>query len=109
MDANLYQMATRRTRPGQDRERALACFGLGVAGEAGEVADLVKKALFHGHDIDPVQIKKELGDVLWYVAALADEYGLTLSEVMEANIAKLEARYPSGFTTDDSRNRTDDR
>lgn len=74
-------------------------YALGLCGEAGEVADLIKKELYHGHPADVAKIKSELGDVLWYVAALCRCYGLTLTDVAEQNIAKLEARYPAGFST----------
>jgi NTP pyrophosphatase (non-canonical NTP hydrolase) len=84
-----------------------ATMGLGIAGEAGEVADLVKKEIGHGHPPDPIRILKELGDVLWYVAMVADAYGWTLSDVAGHNIAKLRERYPDGFTTADSLARRD--
>lgn len=69
---------------------------LGLAGEAGETVELIKKAWFHGRELDREKLKKELGDVLWYVAALARAQGLTLREVAEGNIAKLDERYPDG-------------
>lgn len=70
----------------------------GLAGEAGEVCDLLKKTHGHGKAYDADKLKKELGDVLWYVANLADAHGFKLSEVAEANVAKLRARYPGGFS-----------
>ena len=69
----------------------------GLVGEAGEVAELVKKGIFHQQGIDPQKMKKELGDVLWYLSALAKQFGFTLEEIMEHNIEKLIARYPDGF------------
>lgn len=80
---------------------------LGLAGEAGEVADLLKKSLFHGHQVDPATLRKELGDVLWYIAALATMSGLTLEEIAAANIEKLRRRYPQGFSEAASRARVD--
>lgn len=85
----------------------LAAYALGIAGEAGEVADLVKKHIGHGHPLDVEKLKRELGDVLWYVAGLAELHGLWLSEVATANIEKLETRYPNGFNTADSIARKD--
>lgn len=73
-------------------------WGQGIAGEAGEVCDLIKKVHGHGTPFDGEKLKKELGDVLWYVAALADAHGFTLADVAEANAAKLRARHPNGFT-----------
>lgn len=82
----------------------LVC-GLGIAGEAGEVADLIKKEYFHDHDRNPEKIKEELGDVLFYVAICAWLYGFTLDEVAQANTDKLAARYPNGFESERSKNR----
>jgi NTP pyrophosphatase (non-canonical NTP hydrolase) len=73
-------------------------WGQGLAGEAGEVCDLLKKVHGHGKPYDGDQLKKELGDVLWYLANLADAHGFTLSEVAQANVDKLRARYPVGFS-----------
>lgn len=74
----------------------------GLEGEAGEVAELIKKGIFHQQGIDREKMKKELGDVMWYVAALAKNFDLTLEEVMQHNIDKLKARYPEGFTPERS-------
>jgi len=115
MDANEYQKAAARTlidRPGfalSDADLLLVWNALGLAGEAGEVADLVKKGILHQHGLDRDELKKELGDVLWYAAALCTRLGVDLSEVMQANIDKLIERYPDGFSTQDSRRRVDTR
>lgn len=70
---------------------------LGCAGEAGEVAEMVKKWAFHGKGpLDKEKFRKELGDVLWYVTALARTQGWTLQEVAQENVNKLVARYPDG-------------
>jgi NTP pyrophosphatase (non-canonical NTP hydrolase) len=98
---NRYQLEALRTLGASDK----AILGLGIAGEAGEVADLIKKELGHGHISDPERVAKELGDVLWYVATLADAYGFSLSDVASMNIAKLKSRYPEGFSTERSVNR----
>lgn len=100
---NDYQQQAQRTAQRADplpSDKRLMGFALGLTGEAGEVADLVKKETTHGHARDTTKIKAELGDVLWYLAALAHEYGLTLEDVAAANIAKLKARYPDpeGFS-----------
>lgn len=78
---------------------------LGLAGEAGEVIDIIKKEVGHGHPQDPAKIAIELGDLMWYIANLADAYGLSLSDVATMNINKLKARYPDGFSTEASINR----
>ncbi len=80
---------------------------LGRAGEAGEVVELVKKRLFHGHVLDRTKLTHELGDVLWYLGQLASAAGITLDEVAKANLAKLAARYPEGFSAQASIERVD--
>lgn len=109
-DLKQYQTdALRTTSGGAEGPLALATFALGVAGEAGEVADLIKKHVGHGHPLDRAKVVKELGDVLWYVAVLAHQVDATLEEVAGANVAKLRARYPEGFSTAASLARVDDR
>lgn len=78
---------------------------LGLTGEAGEVSDLVKKYLYHGHTLEFDKVKKELGDVLWYVALTAKAIGVPLEDVMIANIEKLKKRYPDGFEVEKSLHR----
>lgn len=71
---------------------------VGVCTEAGELQDMVKKHVIYGKPFDRLNIKEELGDILWYVALAADAYGFTLDEIMQRNIDKLEARYKGKFT-----------
>lgn len=106
-DLDAYQVDATRTANGLTFDDALVMAGLGAAGEAGEVADLVKKYRFHGHELDRDAIVEELGDVLWYVAIVADILGVKLSDVADRNVAKLRARYPEGFDEERSRNRAD--
>lgn len=104
-----YEQEVARTMSGSlDGRDGLVSFALGIAGEAGEVADLIKKHLGHGHPLDAAKLEKELGDVLWYVAALARRCGLTLQGVAEANKQKLRARFPDGFSTEASLRRSDE-
>lgn len=100
---NRYQLEALRTVGSSNK----AILGLGIAGEAGEVADIIKKELGHGHAADPVKMAKEIGDVLWYIAVLSDAYGYSLSEVATMNIEKLKARYPEGFDSERSINRAE--
>lgn len=94
---------------GEQASAALAIRALGIAGEAGEVADLVKKHVGHGHPLDVAKLKYELGDVLWYVAGIASAVGLSLSDVAAGNLEKLRARYPEGhFSTERSISRAND-
>jgi NTP pyrophosphatase (non-canonical NTP hydrolase) len=86
----------------------LARDALGLAGESGEVADLIKKHIGHGHALDTGKVHAELGDVLWYLAVLTHRVGSTLEEVAASNIEKLRARYPDGFSSERSINRKDE-
>lgn len=92
--------------PAEFRDR-MACGGLGLAGEAGEAADQVKKYLYHGHSLDLPKLKNELGDILWYVATLADALDMSLGDVAQGNVDKLKRRYPEGFSPNASINRVD--
>lgn len=103
MNLNEYQTLAERTATSHKHE--LLNYGLGIAGEAGEVADLIKKSMFHGHKISADEIAKELGDTLWYLAQIARLSGLTLEEVANVNLQKLQRRYPNGFSTEASINR----
>lgn len=85
----------------------LICGAMGLNGEAGEVVDLLKKIVFHGHKFNKEDMIKELGDVLWYVALICDSLGISMEEVMTKNIEKLMQRYPDGFTEEASINRKD--
>jgi NTP pyrophosphatase (non-canonical NTP hydrolase) len=80
-------------------------FAMGLAGEAGEVADLIKKVIFHGHELDKEKLEKELGDVLWYLSQVARSAGLGLEKVADTNVRKLMKRYPNGFNEKASINR----
>lgn len=71
---------------------------LGLAGESGEVADIIKKGIFHGKGVDMEHLKKELGDVMWYVALICESCGWKLDDVMQINVDKLKKRYPDGFS-----------
>lgn len=95
MTLNEYEVATKRTA--EDDPNNKFVFALGLCGESGEVAELIKKSIGHGINYDREKMKKELGDVLWYVARLAAEHEISLEEVAQANIDKLKIRYPDGF------------
>lgn len=99
MNVNEYQRLAMRTST-DDCDLINVAFGL--AGETGEVIDLIKKHIYQGHDLSKQDLKLELGDICWYVALACKLSGLTLSQVLQANIDKLVKRYPNGFTADDS-------
>jgi NTP pyrophosphatase (non-canonical NTP hydrolase) len=99
MELSDYQRLSRRTAE-YPREAWLAYPALGLAGEAGEVAEHVKKAIRDdGGQVDEERraaMSKELGDVLWYVAQLATELGLDLEAVAQGNLDKLLSRQQRG-------------
>lgn len=111
MTGNDYQRLAMRTNDGKNSHRledkllnyAYADIGgildgcLGLAGESGELIDLIKKWIFHGKPLDTDHAKKELGDVCWYIAMIAHSFGWNLDEILKMNIDKLKARYPEGF------------
>lgn len=113
MDCNDYQSKSRKTATYPDVGNNFVYPALGLAGEAGEVADKVKKLIRdHGvftpdqvADEQRTELKKELGDVLWYVTQLATEFGFTLSEVAEENIEKLYSRQDRDVLSGDGDNR----
>ncbi len=103
-----YQDLAARTL-GRDRthEQQLANAALGLTGEAGETAELIKKHLFHATPLDRDAMVKELGDCLWYIAAFATVLEIPMTEIADRNIEKLKRRYPEGFDPERSRNRTE--
>jgi NTP pyrophosphatase (non-canonical NTP hydrolase) len=79
------------------RDELLNVGALGLAGESGEVIDLIKKHLFHGKPLDRDKAIEELGDVFWYIQCLAEALDVSIGEVAQKNAAKLKKRYPKGF------------
>ena len=78
---------------------------IGMVTEAAEFLDAYKKHGFYGKALDNVNLKEEIGDMLYYIAIACDELGITFEEAMATNIAKLQARYPQKFTLDNAVNR----
>jgi len=103
---NNYQMQARKFAIYPERMK-IVYPALGLAGEAGEVADKVKKIYRDGRDEAEFkgEIAKEIGDVLWYCAALADDLGFTLQQIAEMNIYKLKSRMAQGNIHGDGDNR----
>jgi NTP pyrophosphatase (non-canonical NTP hydrolase) len=97
MNFEEYQSEASQTAKYPRRLSNLEYPTLGLTGEAGEVANIVKKIQrdFGGEITGEVRkkLKDELGDVLWYISSCADELGLTLGEIAEYNIQKLAARH----------------
>jgi NTP pyrophosphatase (non-canonical NTP hydrolase) len=83
---------------GTKNRTPVECSVMKLAGEAGEVIELYAKHLYHGKTLDIEKLKLELGDVLWYLADIGRRHGISLQDIAESNVAKIEARYPTGFS-----------
>ncbi len=109
MNFNEYQKEAKKTAIYKDSGNNFIYPTLGLAGEAGEVANKIKKVLRSGQTkltADQVQeIKKELGDVLWYIAQMSTELDLELDDVATNNIEKLASRNDRGVLHADGDNR----
>ena len=106
MQVNEYQdLAMRTLNPELNKRDVLINSVMGLCGESGEAIDIVKKHLFHGHPLDRDALKKELGDIAWYLAEAATTLDMDLEDILKANIEKLKKRYPEGFSCERSRTR----
>ncbi len=107
MNGEEYKAEVLRTYAGSDDpQEKLTLAALGLTGESGEVADHMKKHLFQDHPIDMAHIKKELGDILWYVVLACDAIDCSLEDIMQMNVEKLRKRYPNGFDAERSIHRS---
>jgi NTP pyrophosphatase (non-canonical NTP hydrolase) len=95
---NNYQQLADRTAKHGDFNFDLMHAALGLTGEAGEFADCIKKHLVYGKELDRVNAKEELGDLLWFVALAATTLGVDLQTLAEENIEKLSKRYPEKYS-----------
>jgi NTP pyrophosphatase (non-canonical NTP hydrolase) len=107
MQIDDYAKQAMRTRGSYDSiDEQLKCAVFGITGEAGEVADAVKKMFYQGHDYDESALVHELGDLCWYIALMADAMDVSLTEIFASNITKLMLRYPDGYSDELSIKRT---
>ncbi len=91
----------------EDKTLCLVHAAMGIAGEAGEVVDAVKKHWVYGKPLDVENILEECGDILFYVSACLNLCGHSLNDAMTHNIDKLNKRYPHGYTDQDAIARAD--
>lgn len=70
---------------------------VGICGEAGELMDAVKKAIVYGKKLDEDNLVEELGDIMWYVGIILKAKNISMSDVLEKNVAKLAKRYPEQY------------
>lgn len=89
-------------------EEELKNYLLGLNGEVGELTDIFKKVLYHGKEFDPIDVMLELGDILYYLTAICNIFGLDINEIMLNNNAKLMARYKDGYSIEQSLNRIEE-
>lgn len=90
--------------PPSDTDVMLLWNALGIAGEAGEVVELAHRQVSQ-HDVTAYEFAKELGDLQWYLSASCTKLDISLSEVMQCNIEKLQHRYPEGYSSEASKTR----
>ena len=106
MTINEYQrLALTTLNRDQEKKDTLVNGAMGLCGESGEVIDLVKKHLFHSHELKREKLLEELGDVAWYLAVTAYALDCDLETVLKDNVEKLKRRYPEGFDAERSKNR----
>lgn len=96
MEFNEYQEAANRTLYGT--EQVLTNCALGLAGESGQLIDLIKDYTFRGKELNREQMVHEMGDVLWYLSQIAQWADIPFDEVAQNNIDTLNKRYPDGFS-----------
>ena len=106
MEFSEYQELAKSTAGfvGEGQERMI-CASLALWGESGELANYIKKGIWHGHGVKKTDILEELGDCLWYLSEMCEATGLNLDTVAQFNIDKLVSRYPDGFSDEASINR----
>lgn len=93
------------TRASQNSTLRLLHAAMGLSTESGEFLDTIKKHIFYGKSVCYTNLAEELGDLLYYIAIAANELNLDLDSIMTANICKLKARYPQGFSGNKALNR----
>lgn len=71
---------------------------LGIAGEAGEVADIIKKYVYYGKSLDLEHLREELGDTFHYLVRIAYHYGFSVQDLADHNVHKLEGRFAEGVS-----------
>lgn len=102
-----YKGFVERVSPDLSRKDAIVLASMGLAGEVGELVDSLKKVVFYDKALDMEHTKEEMGDILWYLQYLMNTLSVTLEEVQDSNVRKLNKRYPNGFTKTDAIARAD--
>jgi len=98
-----YQFLCKATAKKFDTPKEeILTWGLGITGEAGDVASCIKKTFVHNND-KKEGIRENIGDTLWYASMICNFFGWELEEILDENLKKLKERYPQGFTIKDAR------
>jgi len=107
MNLKEYQELCKTTAKKFDNKTVeIMTYGLGIAGEAGDVAGCIKKTFAHKDDVT-LAIKENLGDTMWYISMICNYYDWNLEDVLKENIDKLTKRFPEGFKHGTIRKRID--
>lgn len=107
MNVNEYQkLAGRTINPDLDIAEMEWHALHGMVGEIGEIHSIYQK-LYQGHDFDEEHLKKELGDLIWFIAEYCTAREWDLDDICQMNIDKLKARFPDGFKEDNSLHRAE--
>lgn len=108
MNGNEYQKLAERTMNKHLSKEDVENHALfGMCGEVGELQSIYQK-IYQGHKFNEDHAKKEVGDLLWFIAEYCTVHNWKLEDVMQLNIDKLAARYPDGFSEYNSTNRAED-
>jgi len=103
MNLKEYQEIAKKTaKKFENKDLEISTWGLGIAGEAGDVASCIKKTFAHENKKVEDGIRENLGDTFWYAAMICNFFNWNMDEVLEENVKKLEKRYPKGFTLKDA-------
>ena len=104
MDLKNYQKLCRQTaKKFSNKQLEIATWGLGVSGEAGDIASCIKKYYAHQNTEVKDGIKENIDDMLWYTAMICNFFGWDMQEILNENVEKLKKRFPNGFTIADAR------
>lgn len=107
MNMNEYQqLAARTINKSLTFEEASYHSLHGMVSEVGELHGLYQKH-YQGHEMNAEHIKKEIGDLMWFIAEYCTVHGWALEEIAQMNIDKLKARYPVGFSAENSLHRAE--
>jgi len=99
---NYQELCKTTAKAFDNKDVEIATWGLGIAGEAGDVAGCIKKTIGHKDNQLP-GIRENLGDTMWYMAMICNFFGWDMQKILDENIAKLKARHPQGFSEENAR------